>query len=262
MMGRFDGQGVIVTGGSSGIGRACVLAFVREGASVLAVGRDAERLEETRSLASDSSRVELLIADVGVSEQARGLVEVGIRHFERVHVLVNNAGIAFEDDVLALPEDHWRQTMAVNLDGAFFASQEAARHMVANGGGAIVNLCSTDSLQVESPQTHYNASKAALWMVTRSMAHELGHLGVRVNAVAPGETDTAMTTEELQDESFRKAYLKQVPMRRVGQPEDVADAVVFLASAEASYITGVILPVDGGQLTGTWYDPRNSPTAR
>lgn len=258
-MGRFDGRNVIVTGGSSGIGRACVHAFVDEGAHVLAVGRSEERLWEMRSHSSVPDRIEIFVADVGVPDEARALVREAITRFGRVHVLVNNAGIAFEDPVLETSEEHWHRTLAVNLDGVFFASQEAARHMAEAGGGAIVSIASTDAFMVESPQAHYNVSKAGVVMLMRSMAHELGRVGVRCNCVAPGQTETAMIADEAADEAFRRAYTKRIPLGRFAQPEDQAAAVLFLASDDASYISGATVVVDGGQLTGDWYDPRTSP---
>lgn len=250
---------MIVTGGSSGIGRACVHAFVDEGARVFAVGRNEERLWQMRGHSSAPDRIELFVADVGVPDEARGLVREAIERMGRVHVLVNNAGIAYEDPVLDTPDEHWRRTLAVNLDGVFFASQEAARHMAEHGGGAIVSIASTNALMVESPQAHYNVSKAGVVMLMRSMAHELGRAGIRCNCVAPGQTETAMVEEELGDEAFRRAYAKRIPLGRFAQPEEQAAAVLFLASDDASYISGATVVVDGGQLTGDWYDPRTAP---
>ncbi len=258
-MRRFDGRNVIVTGASSGIGRACVHAFVDEGAHVFAVGRNEGRLWEMRGHCSSPERVELFVADVGVADEACGLVREAVDRLGRIHVLVNNAGIAYEDPVLETPEEHWRRTMAVNLDAVFFASQEAARHMADQGGGAIVSVASTDAFMVESPQAAYNVSKAGVVMLMRSMAHELGGAEIRCNCVAPGQTETAMVEEELADEAFRRSYAARIPLGRFAQPEEQAAAVLFLASDDAAYISGATLLVDGGQSTGDWYDPRTSP---
>ena len=258
-MKRFDGKNVLVTGGSSGIGRATVLAFVEEGARVLATGRNEDRLAETREMSGAPDRVESAVVDVGVPTQARLMVEHAIDRFGRLHVLVNNAGIAYTDPVLELPEEHWFETFDVNLHGAFFASQAAARHFVGQGGGSIVNIASTDAFQVESPQAHYNASKAALVMMTRSIAHELGHLGVRANCVAPGQTVTPMVDMDMDRPEFVREYLKRVPMHRGASPMEQARVVLFLASDDASYVNGETIIVDGGQLTGTWYDPKDEP---
>jgi NAD(P)-dependent dehydrogenase (short-subunit alcohol dehydrogenase family) len=256
---RFEGKHVLLTGASSGIGRAALHAFVAEGASVLAVGRDAGRLEEARSASSHPDRVLTSIADVGVPEQARGIVAQAIGAFGRLHVLVNNAGIASSGSALECSVSTWDETLAINLSGSFHAAQAAARHMVERGGGAIVNVASTDAFSAESPQVAYNVSKAGVVMLTKSFAHELGHLGVRVNAVAPGETLTPMVAEEMADPTFAREYLKVVPMRRASRPEEQAAVILFLASDEASYVTGETILADGGQLAGTWYDPRDVP---
>lgn len=256
-MGRFGRKNVIVTGGSSGIGRATALAFAAEGARVLAVGRSAERLADVAREGGDA--IETVVTDVSVPAQARRLVGEAIERMGRVHVLVNNAGVAYSEPVLEISEETWRATMATNVDGVFFASQEAARHMVAAGGGAIVNVASTNAFVAESPQAHYNPSKAAVVMLTKSFAHELGHLGVRVNCVAPGQTITAMTGEEEATRAFREMYYTRIPLRRAARPEEQAAVILFLASDEASFVNGETIVVDGGQLTGTWYDERDAP---
>jgi NAD(P)-dependent dehydrogenase (short-subunit alcohol dehydrogenase family) len=254
---RFSGKTVIVTGGSSGIGRATVLAFAAEGAHVLAAGRNVERLAAVARDAAPGT-VDTRVVDIGIPDAARGLIRDAAAQYGRIHVLVNNAGIAFADRILDMPEQNWHLTLATNLSAAFFASQEAARHMVACGGGAIVNVASIDALMGESPQAHYNVSKAGLVMLTESFAHELGHLGVRCNAVAPGMTVTPMVPE-VDNPAFRAEYLKQIPMRRFGRPEEQAAAILFLASDEASFVNGATIVVDGGQRTATWYDLAYAP---
>jgi NAD(P)-dependent dehydrogenase (short-subunit alcohol dehydrogenase family) len=256
---RFQGKHVLLTGASSGIGRAALHAFVAEGAVVLAVGRNAARLDAARSSSPDPERVLVSVADVGVPEQARGIVAEAVDAFGRLHVLVNNAGIATSGSVLECTEATWDETLAINLSGSFHAAQMAARHMVEQGGGAIVNVASTDAFSAESPQVAYNVSKAGVVMLTKSFAHELGHLGVRVNAVAPGETLTPMVAEEMADPAFAREYLRGVPMRRASRPEEQAAVILFLASDDASYVTGATVLADGGQLAGTWYDPRDVP---
>jgi 3-oxoacyl-[acyl-carrier protein] reductase len=260
-MGTFDGRRVLVTGGSSGIGAAIVHAFAAAGARVWSTGRDAARLEEVRSRSSAPDRVQTAIADLTDAAAARRIVHDALDGLGGLDVLVNNAGVAFGSPVLELPWKQWRETMAVNLDAPFLTSQVAARHMVGNGGGAIVNIASTDSFAAEAPQADYNTSKAGLVMLTKSFALELGHLGVRVNAVAPGETLTAMVAEEVERDDFRDHYLRKIPMRRFGLPEEVASVVLFLASDAASYVHGETILVDGGSATGSWYDPNDEPPA-
>jgi 3-oxoacyl-[acyl-carrier protein] reductase len=186
-------------------------------------------------------------------------VAAAIERLGGLDVLVNNAGVALEQPVLETTEEAWRSTLAVNLDAAVFASIAAARAMLDRGGGAIVNVASTDGLVPEAPMVAYNASKAALLSVTRSMAVELGPYGIRVNAVAPGETATPMTDDELADPRFVGAYLPQIPLRRFSTAEEQAAVILFLASDEASYVNGATLVVDGGQLAGTWYYPWMAP---
>ncbi len=258
-MRRFEGRNVIVTGGSSGIGRAIVHAFVEEGALVVAVGRDAVRLERVRAEASEPRRVRTTIADLSVPHEGGRMVREATADLGRLHVLVNNAGIAVAEPVLDIRETSWRETLEVNLTAAFFASQEAARHMVSAGGGAIVNVASIDAFSAESPQAHYNVSKAGLVMMTRSFAVELGHLGVRCNCVAPGLTATPMLGDDLEREGFRQGYLRRIPARRPAEPEEPARVVLFLASEDASYVNGETVVVDGGQLAGFWYETADEP---
>jgi NAD(P)-dependent dehydrogenase (short-subunit alcohol dehydrogenase family) len=261
-MRRFEGKNVLVTGASSGIGWAIVHAFVDEGAGVYAVARRGELLERMRASSSAPDRVSVTVVDVGVPEQARQMVHDAVGTVGRVHVLVNNAAIMPYGPVLDISEQTWRDTYAVNLDGPFYASQVAARHMVESGGGVIINIASANAFRVESPAANYNSSKAALVMMTRCFAHELGHLGVRANCVAPGQTWTPEAREELTPEEYHREfveYCSRVPLRRPARPEEQASVVLFLASDEASYVNGETILVDGGELTGEWYDPADNP---
>lgn len=258
-MGRFDGRGVLVTGASSGIGAACVHAFVREGARVVATGRSEERLASVRDEATDPARVVNLVADLALAGEAARVTTEAIARLGRLDVLVNNAGIAFEEAALDTTEDTWRTTMAVNLDAAFFASQVAGRHMAAAGGGAIVNVASIDGIVPEAPLLAYNVSKAGLISLTRTMAVELGPYGVRVNAVAPGETLTGMTEGDIADERFRREYLRGVPLGRFARADEQAGPILFLASEEASFVNGATLVADGGMVAGSWYYPWAAP---
>lgn len=255
-MGRFEGRNVIVTGGSSGIGRAIVLAFAAEGATVCAAARSAERLAEVVA-AAPAGRVEARILDVRDIPEVRYAVREWTEKKGRLHVLVNCAGIAPEVPVLDITPEQWHDVLATNLTGAFFAAQEAARHMAAEGGGVIVNISSVDAAIAESPYTDYAASKAALSQLTKCMAFELAHLGVRCVAVAPGLTATPMGFTD-DDETYR-LYMEAIPMRRPAQPEEQAAVVLFVASDEASYVTGVTVSVDGGMLHGLWARPGLRP---
>jgi NAD(P)-dependent dehydrogenase (short-subunit alcohol dehydrogenase family) len=250
--GRFAGRNVIVTGASSGIGRATAVAFAAEGARVLAVARRAHRLDE---LAEDASgNIEPAQVDVRDRAALRALI-AGAAGRGRIDVLVNNAGIAYMQPLLEVTDEGWDDTVETNLTAAFVASQEAARHMVAQGGGSIVNVASIDAFVAESPFGAYCASKAGLVALTRSIAFELGHLGVRCNAVCPGLTVTEMTERDFSS-SFTATYRRRIPLRRFSSPEEQAEVILFLASEAASYVNGATIEVDGGQLSGFWYDER------
>jgi NAD(P)-dependent dehydrogenase (short-subunit alcohol dehydrogenase family) len=269
-MGRFDGKTVLVTGGSSGIGRATVRAFAREGAHVYAAARRADLLEELALEAlegcGDSTpgtaspgRVEAVVLDVRDIPAVKQAVRDVVAAADRLDVLVNCAGISVGLPVFEVTEEAWADMLATNLTSAFFASQEAARHMVGAGGGAIVNVSSICAYMAESPEVPYCATKAALVMVTQCMAHELGHLGVRVNAVAPGLTDTPMLADDLERPDHYERLARMIPLRRPATPEEIAAAILFLASDQASYITAETLVVDGGQTRGFWYYGEDEP---
>ncbi len=261
-MRRFIGKNVIVTGASSGIGWAIAHAFVDEGATVFAVARRDKLLDKMSAASSAPERVRTAVVDMGVPEQARDMVAAAVSALGGVHVLVNNAAVMPYGPVLEMEEKIWRETMAVNLDGPFYASQAAARHMVEQGGGVIINIASANAFRVESPAANYNTSKAALVMMTRCFAHELGHRGLRACCVAPGQTVTPEAVEELSPEEYHREFVEycgRVPMRRPGRPDEQAAAVLFLASDDASFINGETIIVDGGELTGEWYDPALNP---
>ncbi len=253
-MARFEGKGVVVTGGARGIGRAIVEAFVREGARVFVADVDAARLKQM-------AEVHTTLANLANVSDARRVIHEAIERLGRVDVLVNCAGVMPDGSALDVTEETFDETFAVNTRAPFFTMQEVAPHMIANGGGAIVNVASANAFRVESPEAPYNASKAALVSLTKSFAHELGHLGIRANCVAPGETITPEAEEEMDEDDRRlvRDYLRRIPMRRPGRPEEQAAAVLFLASDEASFVSGETIIVDGGELTGDWYDGRDSP---
>ena len=256
-MGRFTDRQVLVTGGGTGIGRAIAEAFLREGAFVTIAGRRTGPLSEVAAL--EPGRMAALECDIRDPAQAADLVARVVAARGRLDVLVNNAGIGPTEGVLEISPESYRDVLDTNLTGAFFATQAAARHMIDRGGGAIVNVASICSFLADSPHAHYNISKAGMVMMTQSFAYELAHLGVRVNAVAPGLTLTPMVEPLMDDDSFRNHYLSRIPLRRLAAPAEQAEVVLFLASDAASFVTGETVVVDGGMLKGAWWRTEAMP---
>ena len=235
---QLDGRIAVVTGGGRGIGRAIVEALQEAGARVIVGDLDpqpAPGVETFRLDVRDRSQVEAAAADI-------------LARHGHVDVMVANAGIARGSNAEATPADEWREVMDVNLDGVFWSCQAFGRAMVARGSGSIVALGSMSGLIVNKPQPQaaYNASKAAVHALVRSLAAEWAPSGVRVNAVAPGYIGTEMTKAGLANPDWKRTWLEMTPMGRVGEPKEIASAVLFLASDAASFVTGSILSVDGG----------------
>jgi meso-butanediol dehydrogenase / (S,S)-butanediol dehydrogenase / diacetyl reductase len=192
-----------------------------------------------------------LVGDVADPATARAAVAMCVERFGRVDLMAAHTGIAEPRPVLETDDEHWRKHMAVNVDGVFWCVREAARAMVSSGrGGAIVCTASINAWHVEETMAAYNVSKAAVHAIARSAAIDLGRHGVRVNAVAPGVVDTPIAALVVHNPEVAPEYLKTIPLGRFGLPRDIADAVLFLASDDASYITGQMLVIDGGQTLG------------
>jgi NAD(P)-dependent dehydrogenase (short-subunit alcohol dehydrogenase family) len=258
LMRRFEGKNVLITGAAGGIGSAIVAGFLREGAAVVAFGVTPAALERLALDCGQPPQLRTAIVDLRDPAAIKKAVLNTIEASGHLDVLVNCAGIAPMVPVLEISVEQWNDVIAVNLSGAFFMSQTAARHMVDRGGGSIVNIASLDAFVAESPYADYNASKAGLVQLTRSMAFELGHLGVRCNGVAPGFTVTPMMDYALVDEAYAQ-HMGLNPMRRPATPEEQAKVVLFLASDDSSDINGETIRVDGGTMQGFWSDPRLAP---
>ncbi len=239
---RLAGKTAAVTGATRGIGRAIALAFAREGAEVLVNGRDAAAGRAVcREIEALGRRAVWHAADVGRVAEARGVVDAALAAFGRLDVLVNNAGVFERTSALDLDEAAWDRLMDVNLKGAFFCAQAAARAMRGRGG-AIVNVASDAAWSGGlNPCAHYAASKAGLVSITRSLAKELAPHGIRVNALAPG-----LIVTDMGGTAGSTLPGLVIPLGREGTPDEVAAAAVFLASAEASYVTGANLNLSGG----------------
>jgi NAD(P)-dependent dehydrogenase (short-subunit alcohol dehydrogenase family) len=238
------GRRAVVTGGAGGIGAACVDALLEAGADVVVADLSAERLEEARvRLAGQAAGFEPI--DITRSDEVEALAE----RLPPVDILVNNAGIGRQTASEDVTDAEWREVMAINLDAVFWCARSFGRRMVARGTGAIVNVGSMAGDIVVRPQknVHYNASKAGVHHVTRSLAAEWASSGVRVNAVAPGFVETPMNAFALKsDVATTNIWLGNIPMGRVGQTHEIASIVHFLASDAASLMTGAIVTADGG----------------
>jgi NAD(P)-dependent dehydrogenase (short-subunit alcohol dehydrogenase family) len=247
MSARLDGKVVVVTGSTKGIGRAIAHVLAAEGARVVVNSRDEAAVREVVSGIGESAAG--VVADVSTEAGAEHLINAAVTSFGRLDILVNNAGMNVVSDALDLQPADWRRIIDLNLTGPFLCSQLAARVMLAGGSGVIVNIASVTAFAPFPRRVAYASSKAALVMMTRVMASELAPT-VRVNAVAPGYVRTAMT-ERLSDEGKLDfaALERRTPQGRLGEPEEVAKAVLFLCSDDAAYVTGETLVVDGGWLS-------------
>ncbi|TFZ06235.1 SDR family oxidoreductase [Ramlibacter henchirensis] len=245
---RFGLQGriCIVTGASQGIGEACARRFARDGAVPVIADIDAAR---GQALANELGCL-FVPCDVGDKAQVDALVAQTVRKYGRIDVLVNNAGIFKASDFLELSEADFDAVLRVNLKGSFLAGQAVAREMAKAGKGAIVNMSSVNAVLTIPTIASYNVSKGGINQLTRVMALSLADKGIRVNAVAPGTIATELAAKAvLTSEEAKQRIMSRTPMKRLGEPSEVADAVAWLASDASSYVTGEIVVVDGGRMT-------------
>ncbi len=250
-MSRLDGKVALVTGGAGGIGAATAARLAAEGAAVALLDLDEGAASAAAQRISDAGGTALGVGcDVTDAASVQDAVDRTVAELGGVHIAVNNAGVTRDNLLFKLSEDDWDTVMAVHLRGAFLVSKAAQAHFVPQKWGRIVNLSSVSALGNRG-QANYSAAKMGLQGFTRTLAIELGPFGVTVNAVAPGFIVTAMTDATAvrvgtDPETYRKMAAEATPVRRVGQPEDIANAIAFLAGEDASFITGQTLYVDGG----------------
>jgi 3-oxoacyl-[acyl-carrier protein] reductase len=242
------GRGVLVSGGTSGIGLATARRFLDEGSRVFVAGHDDRELAAALDSLRELGPVEGGAGDVSHEPDVEAIVDQASTVLGRIDVLINNAGIARKAAFLDTEPGDWDRIIAVNLRGMFLVARAVARRMVSDaGGGAIVNMASTNALGGEQDFTSYNASKGGVLQLTRSMAVELGTHGIRVNCLCPGFIDTPLNRELATEQEFRDYERDRIPLGRRGGPEEIAAAYAFLASDEASFVHGAALVVDGGQ---------------
>ena len=234
----------VITGGARGIGKCAAIALADAGANCALIDVMDEVRQAASEIASKGVKSEGYTADVTDSQQIKDTMKQIVDQFGSLDILVNNAGVTRDNLLLRMSDEDWDRVLAINLRGAFVCSRAAARTMIRQRRGAIVNIASVVGVIGNAGQCNYSASKAGLIGLTKSSARELAGRGVTVNAVAPGYIQTAMT-DKLADEQ-REAVLRTIPLQSLGTPEDIASAIVFLASDEARYITGHVLHVDGG----------------
>jgi 3-oxoacyl-[acyl-carrier protein] reductase len=243
----FEGRVAVVTGGAKGIGRAIATHLARGGAKLVLAGRSEGPLEELRAeIQGQGGEAVAVRADVAVEADADALCARALEAFGKAEILVNNAGVTRDGLLLRMSDADWDQVIDTNLKGAFHCTRAFARPMVRQKWGRIVNIASVIGLIGNAGQTNYAASKAGLLGLTKAVAKELASRHITVNAVAPGFIETAMT--DALGEKVRDGLMAQIPMGRLGKAEDVAQAVGFLCSEGAAYVTGQVLTVDGGMV--------------
>jgi NAD(P)-dependent dehydrogenase (short-subunit alcohol dehydrogenase family) len=248
---RLKDKVAIVTGGTSGIGRATALLFAQEGARVAVVGRDPERGRQVvNEIHADGGEATFVRCDVRIPDECQRAVEKTLSAFGRLDVLFNNAGVYYANTVVGCTEQEWDDTIDISLKGTYLMSKYALPHMLEQGKGAIVNMASGWGLVGGNEAAAYCAAKGGVVLLTKAMAVDHSAQGIRVNCVCPGDVDTPMLVDDAQRRGMAwtdyMAGAANRPMHRVGEPEEVARAVLFLASDEASFITGAALAVDGG----------------
>jgi len=242
---RLEGKVAIVTGGSRGMGRAIAAALAREGAEVVVCSRNLEANRETaEQIKSEGGSAHPFQVDVTDPDSVSALVKNVVEKFGRVDILVNNAGVTADNLLLRLKEADWDRVIDTNLKGTFNCIKAVARTMIKQRGGKIINMASVVGMVGNPGQANYCASKAGIIGLTKSVARELASRAITVNCVAPGLIKTAMT-DALTDKAKEEAT-KLIPLGRMGEPEDVAEVVKFLASPAADYITGEVIRADGG----------------
>lgn len=246
---RFDGQVALVVGGAQGIGKAIAVRLAREGAHVAIADIDRTMMARTaKEISAEGGSVRTFACDVQKKPQVERTVAQVIRWRQRIDVLMYIAGVGTSVPFVKSDVKHWDWTIGINLRGGFLFARAVAVHMVKQRRGKLVFMASTNAWDAEAELAPYNASKAGLYLLAKTLARELGPLGINSNALGPGLIRTRLSKPFLNDPKFMKKYENLIPVGRPGEPEDIAGPATFLASRDADYVNGVLLFVDGGQL--------------
>jgi 3-oxoacyl-[acyl-carrier protein] reductase len=246
---NLEGRVALVTGASQGIGHACALTLARHGASIAVAARNQQKLEElAAAITAAGGKAAAFPMDVSDEDQIKSAIKSAIAHFGKIDILVNNAGITRDQLVMRMKRADWDAVLSTNLTSAYLCIQNVIPSMLKQRWGRIINITSIFGQMGQAGQANYAASKAGLIGLTMAIAREVASRNITSNAIAPGFIETSMTAAL--SEEFKQSAVKQIPLGRVGTPEDIASAVAFLASDEASYITGHVLNVNGGMLMG------------
>lgn len=249
---RLQDKVAFITGAGMGQGREAALLFAEHGAKVIVADINAEAgqktVEEIRQRQGD---VALFVqGDVGIEQEVHRMIATGVQRFGRLHILYNNAGVLWKDrdrSVTETTEENWDRVMAINLKGTFFTCKYGIPELIKSGGGSIINVGSVSALLgFELPQDAYMASKGALISLTKSLAIQFARYNIRANIIHPGIIDTPMQAKYIADPQAREAFIRSIPLRRLGTPRDIAYLALYLASDESSYMTGAELVIDGG----------------
>jgi meso-butanediol dehydrogenase / (S,S)-butanediol dehydrogenase / diacetyl reductase len=247
---KLRGKVALVTGFGSGLGQAIAVLFAREGAAIVGTSTTAGKGQDTAAaIAKAGGAVLFRAGDVSRSAQMKSLVEEGVRRFGGLDIVINSAGVRTNGSITEITEEQWDRTIAVNLKGVFVVSRVAIPEMIKRGGGVIINIGARSGIAGQAGRAAYCASKGGMITLTEAMAMDHAREKIRVNCICPGPTRTPMVDTSTPEKLAR--YATRVPVGRIGEPEDIAQAALYLASDEASMITAAVLPVDGGmRLTG------------